>query len=221
MQKEKRKKAIKYIILSLLLLTLAYIYFFTSLRSYITIESIQSFVNQFGMAAPFIFMIIYIIALLLLLPASLFSIAGGVLFGVIWGTIYVVIAATVAATIAFLFARKLKGKKRKEFSNKFIKTIVEKCENHCEINGFKTFFILRLLYLPYMPLSYAAGLVHSAKLKDFVSATFLTNIVGSFTFVYFGSQIQNGLTALIIPTVLIILTLLIPKIVKKIRKEEE
>ncbi len=71
-----------------------------------------------------------------------------------------------------------------------------------------------------MGLSYAAGLVRTAKLKDFALATFLTNIIGSFSFVYFGSQLDAGWKALILPIGLILLTLLIPKIVKKYQKKD-
>jgi len=154
---------------------------------------------------------------LCLLPAVLFTVLAGVLFGILWGTVYVVIAATIAAIIGFQIARKFKITSKSR--NKIIRKLVDQCDNHCRNNGLQAFIILRLLYLPYMPLSYAAGLVKSARLRDFTVATFLTNIIGSFTFVYFGSNLDKGLKGLLLPGILIALTLLIPRIVKKFKKE--
>lgn len=65
-----------------------------------------------------------------------------------------------------------------------------------------------------MPLSYAAGLVRTAKLRDFALATFLTNIIGGFVFVYFGDQLGSGLKNLLLPASLIIISLLIPRIIR-------
>jgi uncharacterized membrane protein YdjX (TVP38/TMEM64 family) len=214
------KKYVKITLITLILTTLAYLYFFTPVKSYITQQAIANFVNGFGVLAPLAFIVIYVVALLFFLPATLFTVFGGVIFGLLWGTVYVVIAATLAACLGFMITRKFSGVSRGKHKNKLVKTLVDKCHHHCEKNGLQAFIIMRLLFLPYMPLSYAAGLVKSARLRDFALATFLTNIIGSFTFVFLGSQLQNGLKALILPVVLIVGTLLIPKVVKKFRKEE-
>lgn len=72
----------------------------------LTKEAIKIAVESYGALAPVAFIIFYIIAVLLLVPATLFSIAGGFIFGKVYGTIYVVIAATIAAIMGFLLARR-------------------------------------------------------------------------------------------------------------------
>ena len=188
------------------------------IKDTITIDNIISFVDSFGAFGPFLFMVIYIVGLLLFVPASLFTITGGFLFGALWGTFYIVFAATIAAGLGFLISRKFSYKWTFASSNEFTKKIVSKCEGQCEENGLQTFIILRLLFVPYMAMSYAAGIVKTAKLRDFALATFLTNIAGSFSFAYFGSQLMAGWKALILPILLIVLTLLIPFIVRRLQK---
>ncbi len=193
-------------------------YVFTPLGDVLSVDSITMFVSSFGMFAPVVFMVLYIVLLLFLFPATILSVIGGVLFGTFWGVVYVVIAATIAASVGFLLARMFRGNDESRFNNAVVQKLVGKCEEECEKHGFRAFFILRLLYLPYMPLSYAGGLVKSARFRDFLIATFLTNIVGSFSFVYLGGSLSNGFGALLIPLVLIVLTLLIPKVVKYVQK---
>lgn len=213
------KKLIKSAMVVLCLGVLAYLLFLSPIREQLTIENVTQFVESFGMLGPLVFILIYIVALLIFLPATLFTIAGGFLFGLWWGVFYVVIAATIAAVLGFLIARKFSSQWNFAESNALIQKIVSKCEGQCEENGLQTFIILRLLYLPYMALSYAAGLVKTAKLRDFALATFLTNIVGSFSFAYFGSQLDSGWKGLLLPVSLIVLTLLVPKVVTYFQKK--
>src|SRR3989304_2079636 len=60
-----------------------------------------------GVIAPLLVLCIYAISAVLLLPGSVLTIAGGVLFGPIWGTFYNLTGATIGATMAFLIARYL------------------------------------------------------------------------------------------------------------------
>ena len=64
-------------------------------------------VKTLGYLAPIAFIGIYNIATVLLIPGSILTIGGGVIFGVVWGSIYVLLAATLGATLAFLIGRYL------------------------------------------------------------------------------------------------------------------
>jgi uncharacterized membrane protein YdjX (TVP38/TMEM64 family) len=211
---------LKKVILISFIVAFFYLLTTNSLNEVFKFENIANLVDSSGMYGPLIFVVIYIVGLLMFVPASLFTIAGGLLFGALWGTFYVVFAATIAAGIGFLIARKFSHKFDFARSNYFTKKLVLKCEGQCEEKGLQTFIILRLLFVPYMALSFAAGIVRTAKFNDFLLATFLTNIVGSFSFAYFGSQLNAGWRALIVPAILIALTLFIPKIVKRYQKEK-
>ncbi len=198
---------------------IAIIILYSSLKEFADVEYLRQILAPFGIYAVFIFIILYIIAGLMFLPVSAFSIAAGVLFGTLYGLIIALIAATLTAGIAFIIARQFQTLMPK-FEAGIIQKIHKKIETTVEKNTFETIFILRLLYLPYMPLSYAAGLVKTCKLTPFLTATFITNIAGSFVFVYLGNQLGKGWKALIIPAILIIASMLIPRITKIFVKQK-
>lgn len=194
------------------------IVFYPNLTANANVEALRSIIEPYGILAPAIFALIYIVSGIFFLPLTVFSVAGGVLFGTFGGLITVLISATLVGAFAFLIARQF---------NKYIPKakagVIYKLENTIEKqldqSTFQTTMVLRLLYMPYIALSYATGLVKTAKFWPYLGATFLTNIAGSFVFVYLGDQLDKGLTALIIPLVLIALTLLIPKIAKRLIKQ--
>src|SRR2546422_1839247 len=62
-------------------------------------------VDTYGPAAPIVFILIYAIAVVALIPASLLTIAGGALFGVLRGALYAVTGAALGSTSAFLLGR--------------------------------------------------------------------------------------------------------------------
>jgi len=189
------------------------VFYYPQVSSWLNVENVRSFIDQFGALAPLAFITLYVIAGLFFLPLTIFSIAGGVLFGALWGTIIVLTSATLVGAFAFLIARQFSHLIPQAKAGIIFK-LQDTVEKRLEKSTFQSIMILRLLYMPYIALSYAAGLVKTAQFWPFVGATFLTNIIGSFVFVYLGDQIDKGLAALAIPVVLIGLTLLIPKITK-------
>jgi uncharacterized membrane protein YdjX (TVP38/TMEM64 family) len=215
----KNHNGTKVLVPVLLIVALALVYFLTPLPSLLTEKTIRSFIEPFGVFAPIVFGIIYFVAVLFFLPASVFSVLAGLIFGKLWGTVIVVISATLAGTAAFGIARhfgketaqKLCGKGR-------LGGWVKKIDDYVKAHGFQSFFIIRCLFLPYMPVSYAAGMVPAAKLRDFVLGTFVTNIIFSFMFVYLGDNLLKGPKALILPLVLVVLALQIPKVLKRFKK---
>jgi uncharacterized membrane protein YdjX (TVP38/TMEM64 family) len=69
--------------------------------------AIQSWVQEAGIAAPLLFMLIYAFAAVLFLPGWVLTLAGGALFGPVLGTFYNLTGATLGASLAFLIARYL------------------------------------------------------------------------------------------------------------------
>lgn len=185
-------------------------------RDFLDPESLKAFIAQFGIWAPLVFMALYYALVLAFISAVAFTVLAGFLFGKVWGTIYVIIAATLAAQTAFHIARylgsdKLEGLKNKQGIGKIIATVEKKCEQ----NGFRNLVILRCLFLPYIPLSYAAGMIKTIKPLHFFAATLLTNLIFSPAFVFLGDSLLQGPRALILPAGLIALVFLVPKIMKK------
>ena len=179
-------------------------------------EQLLDFVRSFGIWAPIIFALIYYFATLFFFSAAILTIASGILFGKVWGSVLVVIAATAAAQTGFVLAHYYGSGVLSHVGKQggTIRSLVETINRRIEKNGFRSFFVLRCLFLPYMPLSYAAGLVEKAKARDFFFATLVTNAIFSPVFVLFGDALLHGPQALILPAVLIGLVLLVPKLVR-------
>jgi len=195
------------------------------IKEFLKPESLKTFIKSFGIWAPLIFMAIYYTLVMALFSAAIFTILAGILFGKFWGSIYVIIAATTAAQTGFIIIKKLNNHSESQQNktsqwekNKLIQPLIKILEKKLKKNGFRNFFILRCLFLPYMPLSYAAGFIKTAKAKDFFFATLFTNMIFSPAFVFLGDNLLAGPKALILPIILIIGVLLVPKILKKFHK---
>lgn len=214
------KKSLKFLVFICLAITGAALIYFSGLwsflQSWLTPESLKNFIGQFGIAAPLVFIGLYYVLTLAFISAAAFTVLSGLLFGKVWGTLYVIVAATAAAQTAFYLARslgskKLEGLKQKKGIGKTLQLVEKKCAQ----NGFRNLVIMRCLFLPYMPLSYAAGMIKTIKPLHFLAATLLTNLVFSPAFVFLGDSLLKGPQALVLPIAMITLVLLVPKIVKK------
>ncbi|MDX5322888.1 MAG: TVP38/TMEM64 family protein, partial [Exiguobacterium sp.] len=62
---------------------------------------IRDYIVAFGWMAPVVFIILYTFRPLILFPASVLSIAGGLAFGTLPGMLYTIIGATLSALVAF------------------------------------------------------------------------------------------------------------------------
>ena len=147
-----------------------------------------TWVDSLGTIAPIAFIALYNVATVLLIPGSVLTLGGGVLFGLGWGSLYVFVAATLGATLAFWigrnFARNWVAEKISRFP-KFgaIDTAVAK-------EGFKIVLLTRLSPIfPFNLLNYAFGITQ-VSLKDYVLGS-VGMIPGTVLYVYIGSLIGN------------------------------
>nr|VFJ99925.1 MAG: SNARE associated Golgi protein [Candidatus Kentron sp. LFY] len=72
-------------------------------------QGVAQWTEDLGSLAWLVFMAIYAVATVALLPGSVFSLAGGALFGPVSGTFVNLTGATIGAVLAFLMARYLGG----------------------------------------------------------------------------------------------------------------
>jgi len=214
------KGYLKYMAAGIFLLLLFLGYHF-ELYMLFTPQKIQELIAPFGILAPLAYAVLYFLAILFFLPASVLTVFSGVIFGKLLGSVVVIIAATLAAQTAFFLMRLSTGDMRERLEKiRGVQKFSEKINHEVRKNGFRTFFLMRCFFLPYIPLSYAAGLVKTAQPKDFFLATLLTNMIFTPAFVFFGAALTQGWRALILPVFLVIFVLLVPKIVRKIRKKK-
>src|SRR5262245_40391606 len=64
-----------------------------------------AWIESLGKWAPVMFMLLYIVVAVLLVPASILTFGAGVIFGMTQGSIYVLIAANIASLICFVTGR--------------------------------------------------------------------------------------------------------------------
>ncbi len=132
----------------------------------------------------FSFVCIYILIVLLILPASWLSLLSGFLYGSYLGSIIVFISASIGASVAFFVSKSFFAKKLKNLFSRYPKlSIIEKV---IEKGGLKLIFLARLSPIfPFSILNYFFGL-NNIKFRDFtlgligiIPGTFLYCSIGS------------------------------------------
>jgi uncharacterized membrane protein YdjX (TVP38/TMEM64 family) len=144
------------------------------------ISEMKTWIQHLGYAGPFVFIIIYAMAVIFAVPGSAMTILAGVLFGTLIGTIVVSIASTIGAALAFLIAR--------YFARGFIEEKLGKNGKFAELdrlakeNGEMVVAITRLIPLfPFNFLNYAFGMT-GVKFGTYVLWSWLCML--PFTIVY-------------------------------------
>jgi uncharacterized membrane protein YdjX (TVP38/TMEM64 family) len=184
---EKRSAIKAGFFLVLLLLVLLFVHFVGISR--LTPESIRNIVLSFGWWGPVVYIVMYSIRPLLLFPAIVLTLAGGLAFGPWWGTFYVVVGGVMGASLCFVIARLLGSKKLQKYMGKYSQ--LQLFENQLEVNGFRTMLIMRLVPIfPYDPVSYLAGL-SKISFQDYVLATTIGMIPGAFAYNVLGYSLLD------------------------------
>ena len=188
LSKEKKDKIGKLlIVVGVFILIYAAVRFFNVDYHQFTPTQVRDKILSFGLWAPVIYMVFYIVRPIILFPAGLLTVTGGLAFGPLWGTVYTVIGATLCAAWEFLFARYFG---RGVFAS-FLKGKLAKLDDSIATHGFKTVFIFRLIpNLPYDVQNYSIGLT-KVRFRDYFWATFVGIIPGTFAFTYLGYSLTD------------------------------
>jgi uncharacterized membrane protein YdjX (TVP38/TMEM64 family) len=147
-----------------------------------------AWVGSLGAVGPLIFVALYVVATVLLLPASVLTLGAGAVFGVAAGAVYVSVAATLGATAAFLIGRYLARDlvAHRIAGNPRFAAIDEAVA----AEGWKIVGLLRLSPLfPFSLLNYALGLTR-VRLPHYVLASWIGMMPGTVAYVYVGSLAQ-------------------------------
>jgi len=153
-----------------------------------TLASLE-WVDGIGPWGPVALLAIYVVATLVMIPGTLLTLGAGAIFGLWTGTLTVVIGSNFGALAAFPLGRSL-------FCG-WARSIVKK-NNHLSVldraiaqNGFRIVFLTRLSPIfPFNLLNYAFG-VTRVSTKDYVVASVLGMLPGTFLYVYLGTSAGN------------------------------
>jgi uncharacterized membrane protein YdjX (TVP38/TMEM64 family) len=147
-------------------------------------------VGTLGPWAPALYIAMYIVATVFMIPGSFLTLGAGAVFGLAQGIFLASIAATLAATCSFLVGRHLARDaltRRMEGNEKFIAI-----DQAVATEGWKIVFLTRLSpVFPYTLLNYIFGLTR-VKLGHYVLASWIGMLPGTVLFVYLGSLAREA-----------------------------
>jgi uncharacterized membrane protein YdjX (TVP38/TMEM64 family) len=147
-------------------------------------------IHDLGAIAPLAFVLLYAVAVVALIPASLLTIAAGAVFGLVKGAFYAFTGAVVGSTAAFLLGRHtLRHVVTRRLSTKPRFAAVERAVS---AQGRRIVFFLRLSpVVPFNFLNYALGLT-TISLTDFLIAS-AGMIPGTIVYTYGGKVTGEAL----------------------------
>ena len=146
---------------------------------------VESAVSSAGPFGPLVFIVLYGISAVLLIPASILTISAGFLFGPWLGTAVVSIASTFGAALAFLIGR--------YFAREYVENMMSSNDRYVAINraissqGSRVVFLMRLSPLfPYSLINYSLGLTQ-IRFSEYIVASWLGMLPGTVAYVALGS----------------------------------
>ncbi len=176
---------------------------------------LEGLLRRFGLTqAALCYIVIYALRPLVFFPATLLTIASGLLFGPWLGILFTIIGENASANFAFLLARWF----GRSWVEKHEPTQIRQWEERLSHNGLLTVLILRLIMLPFDAVNYGCGLT-SMRQRDFAVGTFIGIMPALISFVLLGgigaAGVQNRLLLLLMSVLFLLLGLGIAKWLKK------
>ncbi|MEX2466549.1 MAG: TVP38/TMEM64 family protein [Gemmatimonadota bacterium] len=141
-------------------------------------------VDEMGAWAGVAYVALYAVAAVAWIPGSILTLASGAIFGLVRGTAYTLVGATLGASLAFLVSRYVA---RAAIERKLGRSPkLEAVDEAIAREGAKVVFLIRLSpVFPFNALNYALGLTR-VRFRDYVPASALGMIPGTFMYVYAG-----------------------------------
>ncbi len=186
-----------------------------------TVGSLQQFIDSTRGQwwALLAFVIVYAFRPIVLFPASLMTIAGGLLFGPVVGIGATIVGANASAMVAYWLARSL-GFEREHDPD--TAGLMARWSTRMRNDSFETIMLMRLAFLPYDLVNYAAGFLRIRPVA-FLLATAIGSLPGTISFSLAGASIESledgpsGIdpAVLIASVVLFVLSVSVSRFVKR------
>lgn len=187
---EKQSPWFKLIGISVILAVIFLILRFSGIDfSGVTVESFKAKIHSFGIWGPVVYIVLYVFRPLILFPAAIFSASAGAIWG-LKGLVYLLIGANLSAIAEFIIARYF----ARAAVEKLIKGKFSSIDQAVEKNGFVTVLLVRLIPNVAWDIQNLALGLTKVKSRDYVLATLIGILPGSFALVYFGSSFISVIT---------------------------
>ena len=146
-------------------------------------QLIESWLQQFGVIkAALIYILFYTVRPLIFFPASLLTIASGLVFGPLLCILFTIIGENASANVAFSLARWL-GRDL-IVAGEEENALVAKWDRRLRENGLVTVLVMRLIYLPFDLVNFSCGLT-AMRHRDYAIGTFIGILPALIAFVLF------------------------------------
>jgi uncharacterized membrane protein YdjX (TVP38/TMEM64 family) len=152
-------------------------------------QDFLEWIRDLGALGPFVLMVAYALAALLLIPGSALTMGAGFVFGIVPGFLTVLVGANLGASCAFGLGRTLGRRwlERRLASDRRFQAIDQAIGRQ----AFKIVLLLRLSpVIPYTLINYGLSLTR-VSYRDFALATLVGMLPGALMYVYLGSAVKN------------------------------
>lgn len=151
----------------------------------LNLAGLKALVLSSGGAGPLFLILLYVVATVMLFPATIVTLVAGALYGPWAGSFYVLVGSNIGASCAFWLARYFGF----EFAKKAFHTHFPKAEVEIKKNGFLWTFGLRVLPItPFGIFNYLAG-VTPLRWRDYALGSLIGMFPMTFLYVTLGSAI--------------------------------
>ncbi len=147
---------------------------------------IQGVFASFGLLSPVVFVILYIVGNMLLIPSIPFTFTSGVVFGLFWGIILSLIGEVGSASVNYYLGSKVHD----HFVHRFHGPRVRMIQEYLPRKSFLIVFIFRYFGFYFDVVSCAAGAARM-RFKPYLAATFLGFMPYIFLYVYSGYRLVD------------------------------
>lgn len=165
------------------------------------------------------YLVVAVVRPLVLFPATLVTIAAGMLFGPWWGTLAAVIGANLSALAAYSVARSLRSATAGHADDE---RTVRAWVGRLRDNTFEAVLLMRLVFLPYDAVNYGCGLLRVER-TPFLAATALGTLPGTVAFVLIGVSVErlddgvrgvNG-TVLLVSVAIVVVSIVAARLLRR------
>jgi len=184
-------------------------------------QVLNDWLSTFGVLnAALIYVVLYTIRPLILFPATVLTVAAGLIFGPWLGILFTIIGENVSANFAFAIARWLG---RSWVGEREVGTLAN-WDARIRDNALTSVLIMRLVYLPFDAVNYGCGLT-SMRQRDFFIGTFIGIMPGLVSFVLLGGSgaagVENRLVLFASALAFFFLGLIVARAMRKYAPESE